>query len=152
MFDHGQVDLILDGKADAVAERVEAIVAQVASNLTSGNSTKPFNTTGFKEVVASEKEKTAAFNYTRARQIDRPQTQDVIANVFDSYVELSGDGSLGRDSCIRGGIATFMGKSCVVLGTYKGHSPKTMEDANYGMASPHGYRTGEGCCCCSVSA
>ena len=95
------------------------------------------------ELIVPDKDKSLPFNYTKSRQIDRPQTQDVISNVFDSFVELSGDGSLGRDSCIRGGLATFMGKSVVVLGTHKGHSPKTMEDANYGMASPHGYRTGE---------
>lgn len=29
----------------------------------------------------------------------------------------------------------------VILGTHKGHSPTTMKDANYGMPSPHGYRT-----------
>ncbi len=54
---------------------------------------------------------------------------------------MSGDGRVSKDICIRGGMASFNGKSCVVLGTYKGHTPKTMEEANYGMASPHGYRT-----------
>lgn len=29
----------------------------------------------------------------------------------------------------------------MVLGTFKGHTPTTMQEANYGMASPHGYRT-----------
>ena len=28
----------------------------------------------------------------------------------------------------------------MVIGTHKGHSPQTMQEANYGMASPHGYR------------
>ena len=29
----------------------------------------------------------------------------------------------------------------MVIGTVKGHTPGAMQDANYGMASPHGYRT-----------
>ena len=29
----------------------------------------------------------------------------------------------------------------MVLGTFKGHTPSTMQQANHGMASPHGYRT-----------
>ena len=53
-----------------------------------------------------------------------------------------GDGKVGRDSCIRGGIASFDGLvNCVVIGTFKGHTPATMQESNYGMASPHGYRT-----------
>jgi acetyl-CoA carboxylase alpha subunit len=27
------------------------------------------------------------------------------------------------------------------MGTFKGHTPQTMQAANFGMASPHGYRT-----------
>ena len=82
------------------------------------------------------------FNYTRSRQIDRPQVQDIInnSNIFTNYIELSGDGKVGRDVCIRGGIALYKGLGCVALGNYKGHTPQTMQEANYGMASPHGYR------------
>jgi acetyl-CoA carboxylase alpha subunit len=82
------------------------------------------------------------FNYTRSRQIDRPQVQDIInnSNIFTNYIELSGDGKVGRDVCIRGGIVLYKGLGCVVLGNYKGHTPQTMQEANYGMASPHGYR------------
>jgi acetyl-CoA carboxylase carboxyl transferase subunit alpha len=72
------------------------------------------------------------------------QTQDIANEVFDNFMELFGDGKVGRDSCIRGGIASFEGMDnhpCVVIGTYKGHTPHDMQDTNYGMASPHGYRT-----------
>lgn len=64
--------------------------------------------------------------------------------MFDNFLELFGDGKVGRDACIRGGIASFEGLDnhpCVVIGTYKGHTPHDMQDTNYGMASPHGYRT-----------
>lgn len=62
--------------------------------------------------------------------------------MFSDFVELVGDGKVGRDACIRGGIASFDGLvNCVVIGTFKGHTPTTMQDSNFGMASPHGYRT-----------
>ena len=79
--------------------------------------------------------------------MDRPQTQDIIQQVFQSFVELSGDGKVGRDCCIRGGIACYpiaesnSSCSCVVIATVKGHTPADMQQANYGMPSPHGYRT-----------
>ena len=48
---------------------------------------------------------------------------------------------MGTDCCIRGGLALFEGLPVIVLGTYKGHTPGSMQDANHGMSSPHGYRT-----------
>ena len=52
---------------------------------------------------------------------------------------------MGRDNCLRGGLCSCrVGETnhgCVVVATFKGHTPQTMQDANYGMASPHGYRT-----------
>ena len=65
-------------------------------------------------------------------------------------MELSGDGRVGRDNCIRGGVCSFRlsdsggvlkEQTCVVIGTFKGHTPTDMQNSNYGMASPHGYRT-----------
>lgn len=48
---------------------------------------------------------------------------------------------MGRDNCLRGGVGMFRGIACLGLGTYKGHTPTDMQNANYGMPSPHGYRT-----------
>lgn len=81
------------------------------------------------------------FNYTRSRAMDRPQTQDIIGSLFNDFTELSGDGRVGRDVCLKGGLAAFGGISCVVIATFKGHTPTDMQNANYGMPSPHGYRT-----------
>ena len=52
-----------------------------------------------------------------------------------------GDGKAATDPCIRGGLARIGGRRCVVLGTTKGHTPKDMQAANFGMPSPAGYRT-----------
>jgi acetyl-CoA carboxylase alpha subunit len=94
-LDHGQIDLVLDVSnasetpATSVQEKVEALVGQIASALIHG--CQPFDAvavTKIAESLASESDKQQAFNYTRSRQIDRPQTQDIIANLFDSFVEL----------------------------------------------------------------
>ena len=75
------------------------------------------------------------------------QTQDIIGNIFEHFVELYGDGKVGRDKCIRGGVASFSISpdsapvACVVIATFKGHTPKSMLESNYGMPSPHGYRS-----------
>ena len=43
------------------------------------------------------------------RHQDRPKFQDFINNIFDEYVELSGDRLFSEDSAIRGGLANFDG-------------------------------------------
>ena len=80
-------------------------------------------------------------DFNRARRSDRVQVQDVVKAVFTDYVELSGDGRIGRDCCIRGGLALLGGCPVMVVGTFKGHDPVSLKEANFGMPSPHGYRT-----------
>lgn len=48
---------------------------------------------------------------------------------------------MGKDACLRGGLASFNGTTCMVIATFKGHTPTEMQNSNYGMPSPHGYRT-----------
>jgi acetyl-CoA carboxylase carboxyl transferase alpha subunit len=135
------VKLLSPPVSDAQA-KVEALVAQVAFSLLRGrqDSATPLSAV-VTDVAVSDADRAQPFNYTRSRLIDRPQAQDVITHVFSDFVELSGDGRVGRDVCLRGGLASFAGRACVVLGTFKGHGPQAMQEANYGMASPHGYRT-----------
>eukprot|EP00755_Sulcionema_specki_P005036 Sspe_Gene.31624::Locus_15584_Transcript_1_1_Confidence_1.000_Length_4052::g.31624::m.31624/K01958/PC, pyc; pyruvate carboxylase len=79
-------------------------------------------------------------DYTRSRDMTRPQAQDVISKIFTGYVELEGDGRIGSDRCIRGGLGMLRDVPCVVVATCKGHTPSKMKEANFGMPSPHGYR------------
>ena len=58
--------------------------------------------------------------------------------VFDGFVELSGDGRVATDPCLRGGLATLHSWRCIVMGTCKGHTPGAMQQANYGMPTPAG--------------
>jgi len=84
----------------------------------------------------------------RSRDLTRPQPQDLIASLFTDFIELQGDGKVGSDNCIRGGVATLVADEttgrpatpCVVIANFKGHDAKELETANYGMATPHGYR------------
>ena len=133
---HGQLDVVipfakggeLDAAVDAKLGEVLAVLiggAQVVSSTTAAPSA-PSTTSGQ--------------DYTKSRTISRPQAQDVIAQVFDNFVELEGDGRVGSDRCIRGGLALFEKTRCVVIATCKGHTPSKMKEANYGMPSPAGYR------------
>jgi acetyl-CoA carboxylase alpha subunit len=144
----GQVDMVLEVSAGKNAQSmIEAKVAQIARLLTvkinasSSTSISNISDGNFGPVPEDEKKAAEKFNYTRSRIIDRPQTQDIIGNVFETFVELSGDGKVGKDACLRGGLVSFHGVSCVAIATYKGHTPTEMQKSNYGMPSPHGYRT-----------
>lgn len=140
VYEHGQVDVVLRGE-QCRQEHIEDLVEGICSMLCNRNDSKLIVTSSLPPVDVPESDKNVPFDYTNSRKIDRPQTQDVIASLFDNFVELSGDTRVGRDVCLRGGVARFEGTPCVVLGTFKGHTPQQMQNANYGMASPHGYRT-----------
>jgi len=83
-------------------------------------------------------------DYTVSRALTRPQPQDILKGIFrDDWFELRGDGRISDDRCIRGGLATLKSDPtfrCVVIANFKGHNPKEMGEANYGMGTPHGYR------------
>jgi len=73
-------------------------------------------------------------DHLTARNIDRYTAADVIKKVFNNYIELSGDGKVGSDDCLKGGIALLNDIPCVLFANLKG------PEHNFGMASPHGYR------------
>jgi acetyl-CoA carboxylase carboxyl transferase alpha subunit len=147
VYNSGQVDMVLKVPAGNDAQRlIEEKVADIAFMLINRGNPANEQISQIAEPVfgpTPENEKKAAeeFNYTRSRIIDRPQTQDIITNVFENFIELSGDGKVGRDACLRGGLASFHGVTCVAIATFKGHTPTDMQNSNYGMPSPHGYRT-----------
>jgi acyl-CoA carboxylase subunit beta len=93
VLQNGQVDMILKVTAGGTAQsEIERKVAQIA-HLISQSSKVIVNNEGVSSLdlgVTPEDEKRAAelFNYTRSRAIDRPQTQDIINQIFDNFVEL----------------------------------------------------------------
>lgn len=76
-----------------------------------------------------------------ARSKERPTSMDYIERIFENFVELHGDRTIGDDPAIIGGIASLNGYPVTVIGQQKGK--KSLEEAkyrNWGMASPNGYR------------
>ena len=121
VLEHGQIDLVIPVSTDSasvVQGKLESLVGVIASHLTSRNRALPANST-VDFISPTDLDMNAPFNYTKSRGIDRPQCQDMIAQLFSSYVGLYGDGKVGKDCCLKGGLASFDGIPCVVLGTFK---------------------------------
>ncbi|MEL6567893.1 MAG: acetyl-CoA carboxylase carboxyltransferase subunit alpha [Pseudomonadota bacterium] len=75
-----------------------------------------------------------------ARHPERPHFGDYLDALFTDYQELAGDRVFGNDEAVLGGLATFKGRSVVVLGHEKGHNTESRIRHNFGMAHPEGYR------------
>merc|ERR1719443_1450877 len=85
-------------------------------------------------------------DYRVARELDRFDCDDILRVVFDDYVEMGGDGKVGLDNCLRGGLALLRqpGKPpcrCVVIKCAKGHTMKERAAHQHAMPTPAGYRT-----------
>ncbi|MEM0985439.1 MAG: acetyl-CoA carboxylase carboxyltransferase subunit alpha [Pseudomonadota bacterium] len=75
-----------------------------------------------------------------ARHQDRPHFTDYLDALFDDYQELAGDRVFGNDQAVLGGLASFKGRSVVVMGHEKGSTTESRIKHNFGMAHPEGYR------------
>ncbi len=80
-----------------------------------------------------------------ARAEDRPTSKYYVENLFSNFVALSGDRSSGLDKSIITGIATFEGKSVMIIAQERGYDLDSRIEANFGMTSPSGYRTAIRC-------
>jgi acetyl-CoA carboxylase carboxyl transferase subunit alpha len=75
-----------------------------------------------------------------ARHPQRPYTLDYIALLTGDYYPLHGERLFGDDRALVGGVASFEGRSCIVLGHQKGRDTKENLMRNFGSAHPEGYR------------
>ncbi len=75
-----------------------------------------------------------------ARDPHRPHTLDYIRELFTNFIELHGDRSFGDDRALLGGIATFRGRTVIILGHQPGTNTKENIERNFGMPRPEGYR------------
>ncbi|RIK39412.1 MAG: acetyl-CoA carboxylase carboxyl transferase subunit alpha [Chloroflexi bacterium] len=75
-----------------------------------------------------------------ARNPNRPHTLTFIRALCDEFVELHGDRLAGDDIALVGGLASFRGRTIVVLGHQKGESTRENLERNFGMPRPEGYR------------
>lgn len=75
-----------------------------------------------------------------ARDSHRPHTLDYISDLFTNFIELHGDRSFGDDRALLGGVATFRGRTVMILGHQPGTNTKENIERNFGMPRPEGYR------------
>ncbi len=75
-----------------------------------------------------------------ARHEDRPKAEFFIENLFENFINLSGDRRFSEDESILAGFATFNKKSVLVLGQEKGDDLESRLKRNFGMMRPEGYR------------
>lgn len=75
-----------------------------------------------------------------ARETERPTTQDYLAELFTDFVEYHGDRLFGDDRALIGGVASFRGRSVMVLGHQGGANTRENITRNFGMPRPEGYR------------
>ena len=75
-----------------------------------------------------------------ARHPDRPHLSDYIDGLFSDFQELAGDRVYGNDEAVIGGMATFNGRSVMIIGHEKGRTTEARLKHNFGMAHPEGYR------------
>lgn len=75
-----------------------------------------------------------------SRHPARPYTLDYIRLLFTDFVELHGDRRFKDDPSIVGGLATYHGRSVLVMGHQKGRDTRENVLRNFGMPNPEGYR------------
>ena len=75
-----------------------------------------------------------------ARHPERPHFSDFIKAMFKHFTPLSGDRYFGEDPAIQAGLASFRGRSVLVMGHEKGSDTQSRLHHNFGMARPEGYR------------
>ncbi len=75
-----------------------------------------------------------------ARHPLRPYTLDLIALIFDDFVELHGDRYFADDKALVGGFAMLQNIPVMIVGQQKGRDVKQRQFRNFGMCHPEGYR------------
>lgn len=88
----------------------------------------------------AEKLKTAFERVQTARHPERPYTLDLLATIFEDFIELHGDRRFGDDPAIICGLARLGDFEVAVVGQQKGRDMKQRRHRNFGMSKPEGYR------------
>jgi len=75
-----------------------------------------------------------------ARHENRPKAKFFIDNLFEEFVQLSGDRYYGEDKSVIAGFGKFNNKSVLIIGQEKGEDLESRIERNFGMMRPEGYR------------
>ena len=92
------------------------------------------------DAPAPEEVEAAWHRVQLARHAQRPRTLDLIALVFDDFVELHGDRAFGDDPAVVGGPALLSGRAVMVIGHQKGTDTESNIHRNFGSPHPEGFR------------
>jgi acyl-CoA carboxylase subunit beta len=147
LLDHGMLDLVEPRENlrqalrkilefAALAVEVAASPAGRAQRLPSGDGQAPITD------ADALTERTPWDTVQLARHIDRPNTLEYIASVFDDFQEFHGDRVFDEDAAIVGGPARLGNLAVLVVGHQKGHTTSELVERNFGMPNPEGYRKG----------
>ena len=93
-----------------------------------------------KKEIVQEVKQTAWDIVQIARNAERPNIADYTKLLCEDFVELHGDRLFGDDRSLIGGFATIGGEKVMLIGHRKGRGIDENIEANFGMASPEGYR------------
>lgn len=85
-------------------------------------------------------QKTMARQLAVIHDIERPNIDDIVKEIFTDFMELHGDRLNGEDHAMCAGIARLNGTPVTIIGQRKGHTTEQNIAANFGMAHPEGYR------------
>ena len=75
-----------------------------------------------------------------ARKPSRPTALEYIENIFDDFIEFSGDRNFRDDKSIVAGIATIDKQTFTIIAEQKGRDTKENIERNFGMPNPEAYR------------
>ncbi len=75
-----------------------------------------------------------------ARHPDRPYSMDILAAIFEDFVEIHGDRRYADDAALVCGFAVLDTQEVVVIGQQKGRDTNQRRLRNFGMPKPEGYR------------
>ena len=75
-----------------------------------------------------------------ARHEERPKAKYYIENIFEDFINLSGDRNFAEDNSVIAGFAKFFNNSVLVIGQEKGDDLDSRIKRNFGMMRPEGYR------------
>ena len=91
--------------------------------------------------VAPEDAKAEMWNRVQlARNLRRPRTLDLLAEMADEIIEIHGDRAFGDDAAMACGFARIDGHRVVFIGQQKGADTDENVRRNFGMPHPEGYR------------
>jgi acetyl-CoA carboxylase carboxyl transferase subunit beta len=136
LLDHGQLDLV------EPRERLRVTLRKILNLHASSSSGALPAVEGLPPITDPEllPERDPWEIVQLARHVERPNTLEYIARIFDDFQELHGDRLFQQDAAIVGGLARLGERTVMVIGHQKGHTTQEMMERNFGMPNPEGYR------------